>query len=66
MTLTRRYATCVYCKSDLIAPDNFEFTADTVVCDKCWEVKFGEEQRALDKWDEEHRYDDVTCEGFEK
>jgi len=62
MTLPRRYAICPDCKAELTAPDGWEFTADTILCDECWNKKYLKEEQEAEKWMLEHRYDDVTCE----
>lgn len=62
MTLPRRYAICPDCEAELTAPDGWEFTADTILCNECWNKKYLKEQQECDKWEEKHRYDDVPYE----
>jgi hypothetical protein len=60
MTLTRKYAVCPDCKAELTAPDGFEFNADEILCDACWDKRYLKEAQECERWEQEHRYDDVN------
>ena len=56
MTLPRRYATCPDCNEVMDAPNGWEFTADTIICDECYIKRYGRVSPRFDEDNEEYEF----------